>query len=261
MLQESMLQEERAALSTRAWCNGRAARSIEQPGGHPPTHEHVKLLARSPRVTRGSWSSGIHPHRGAPEAMLQKLDKPATAAAQSVHQYHNQEVSASQAEASYLSTVEKARAQATMLMLTGIVVAHDNMRFVVPSTAANVAWYKEPHLPSAQESYDERMVALGACGTSNGTSTGSFSNAHYQTATMCSFARTRRPRRPKLSAKAAKDEKANDASIAPNCAPAGSLAATDYQSPATASMIRAGRFPSFGPKRDLLFHPATTKEA
>jgi hypothetical protein len=82
-----------------------------------------------------------------------------------------------------------------------------------------------------------------------------------QTATMRSFARTRRPRRPKLSAKAAKDEKANDASIAPNCAPAGSLAATDYQSPATASMIRAGRFPSFGPKRDLLFHPATTKEA
>ena len=31
---------------------------------------------------------------------------------------------------------------------------------------------------------------------------------------------------------------------APNCAPAGSPAATEYQSPA--SMIRAGRFPSFG---------------
>ena len=121
------------------------------------------------------------------DAMLQQLNKPATAAAQSV----NQEASAAPAEASYLSTVEKARAQATMLMLTGI-VAHDNMRFVVPSTAANVAWYEKPHLPSAQESEDERMVARG---TSSGTSTGSFT-AHYQTATVCSSARMpTRPRR------------------------------------------------------------------
>jgi hypothetical protein len=60
------------------------------------------------------------------------------------------------------------------------------------------------------------------------------------------------PRRPRLSAKAAKDEKVNDASIAPSCAPAGSPAATDYQSPA--SMIRAGRFPSFGwSKKEMSF--------
>jgi hypothetical protein len=125
------------------------------------------------------------------EAMLQQLNRPATAAAQSVHQ----EVSAAPAKASYLSTVEKARAQATMLMLTGI-VAHDNMSFVVPSTAANVAWYEKPHLPSAQESEDERILARCVCGTSNGTSTGSFSNAHYQTATVCSSARMpTRPRR------------------------------------------------------------------
>ncbi len=47
-------------------------------------------------------------------------------------------------EASHLNAIEKARAHATMLMLSGALSTHDNMRFVVPSTAANMAWYEEP---------------------------------------------------------------------------------------------------------------------
>jgi len=55
------------------------------------------------------------------------------------------------AQASHLNAIEKARAHATMLMLSGTVSTHDNMRFVVPSTAANIAWYEEPAMSSAQD--------------------------------------------------------------------------------------------------------------